>query len=208
MTSRIPERRRITELPKGFGVVDDAAAPLSNRPKFLIVIAIAALLTGYFFVFGDSDHPVNVAIAPHIPPINFLPLQEAEVPPAKADITVESGVEPEGQTASLQPTARSGIEPPESEIETRPPLRVPDKGRRLFVAKQGASTCFPSASAVRENHPGAWPSWTFRAHGHESTRCWYAATRMTAHRHRTEMRRKETVPATEKFEVPPLLGVQ
>jgi hypothetical protein len=44
-----------------------------------------------------------------------------------------------------------------------------------------ASTCYPSAPAVRQDHPDAWPAWTLRAPGHEGTRCWYAKTRAAAH---------------------------
>jgi hypothetical protein len=44
-----------------------------------------------------------------------------------------------------------------------------------------ASTCLPSAAAVRQENPNAWPSWTLRAPGHEGTRCWYASTRAKAH---------------------------
>jgi predicted DNA-binding ribbon-helix-helix protein len=40
-----------------------------------------------------------------------------------------------------------------------------------------AVTCYPSAPAVRQDHPDAWPSWTLRAPGHEGTRCWYPTTR-------------------------------
>jgi hypothetical protein len=50
-------------------------------------------------------------------------------------------------------------------------------------SKVHASTCLPSASAVRQDHPGAWPSWTLRALGHEGAKCWYAGTRATAHNH-------------------------
>jgi hypothetical protein len=45
------------------------------------------------------------------------------------------------------------------------------------------STCFASASAVRQDHPEAWPSWTLRALGHEGTKCWYPTTRTLAHDH-------------------------
>jgi hypothetical protein len=84
--------------------------------------------------------------------------------------------------------------PTESAIAAKPPQTAPLatkptppptlSERGSFVADQDASTCFPSASAVRETHPGAWPSWTLRAPGHEGTRCWYAATRGSAHEHR------------------------
>jgi hypothetical protein len=43
-----------------------------------------------------------------------------------------------------------------------------------------AVTCYPSAFAVRQDHPAAWPSWTLRAPGHEGTRCWYAKRRAVA----------------------------
>ena len=56
---------------------------------------------------------------------------------------------------------------------------APDRERH-FAAGVDVSTCFPSASAVRQEHPEAWPSWTLRTPGHEGTRCWYAAPRATA----------------------------
>ena len=45
------------------------------------------------------------------------------------------------------------------------------------------STCFASASEVRQEHPESWPSWTLRALGHEGTKCWYPTTRTLAHDH-------------------------
>src|SRR5229473_3148249 len=188
--------------------------PRSNGIKFLSAGAIAGLLVGYF-VFGSSDRPVDVALAPQpttdVPSVAFLPSQEVAARPAEArDISVESKAEPEVQTTSSPPAVRLDIKPTESEIEARPPQTLPERGtqseiearppqtlpergRQSFAASRDDSTCLPSASAVRENHPGAWPSWTLRATGHEGTRCWYPAARMTSH-HRTEMQRKETVP--------------
>jgi len=180
---------------------------LSNRMKFLSAGAIAGLLAGYF-VFGSSDRPVDVAVAPQptidIPPVAFLPLRKVEAPSAEArDTTVESRAEPEVQTASLQPAVRSDIKPTESEIEARPQQTSPERGRQFFAASGHDPSCFPSASAVRQNHPGGWPSWTLRAPGHEGTRCWYAATRTTGHDHRSEMMpRKETVGVMEKLGSP------
>jgi hypothetical protein len=49
-----------------------------------------------------------------------------------------------------------------------------------------AFDCLPSAAAVRQQHPRAWPSWTLRAPGHEGGRCWYDATPSTAHGHQNE----------------------
>jgi hypothetical protein len=47
----------------------------------------------------------------------------------------------------------------------------------LFSSPAGASPCLSSASAVRQEHPGSWPSWTLRAQGHEGVKCWFPTTR-------------------------------
>jgi hypothetical protein len=44
-----------------------------------------------------------------------------------------------------------------------------------------AAACFSSASAVRQEDPEAWPSWTLRAPG--GTKCWYPTTRGAARNH-------------------------
>jgi hypothetical protein len=213
-----PDRRRSTQM------LRRRRDPVSIRTKFLIAIVVAALPVGYF-MFESSDRPLDVAVAVRstadIPPVEFLPLREAQAPAAIPSVEflplqaptvaavgtyTESRIEPEVQTAPLQATAPLDIKPVDSGIEPRPTPPLPEKGS--FAASRDDSTCSPSASAVRQNHPGAWPSWTLRAPGHENTRCWYAATRTTAQRNRSEMRRKETVPTMEKLEPPPLLGVQ
>jgi hypothetical protein len=184
--------------------------PRSNRKKFLtaVAIAVAALPAGYFVV-RNSDGPVDVTAVPRattdIPPVESLPLREAQAPAAT---NVESRVEPEVQAPSLQQTAPLDTKPTESGIEAKPPPMLQEKKpppvlqekkpppvlserkpppmspeKRATAAGRDASTCLPSASAVRESSPGAWPSWTFRAPGHEGTQCWYATTRGTAHDH-------------------------
>jgi hypothetical protein len=204
----------------------------------LIAIAVAALPAGYF-IFRNSDRPVDVAVAPQastdVPSVEFLPLRKADAPSANAtdvtvesraepevqkesllqkadapsanatDVTIESRAEPEVQKKSLQSARLSDIKPTESGIEAKPPETFTERGMWPFTASRDASTCFHSASDVRQNSPGAWPSWTLRALGHEGTRCWYAATRFTARHHRSEMGRKETVQTTEKLEFPGLL---
>jgi hypothetical protein len=75
--------------------------------------------------------------------------------------------------------------------ETNPLI---ERERQSVAAGVQVSTCFPSASAVRQDHPEAWPSWTLRAPGHEGTRCWHATTRAAVDGHRSEMMpKKETV---------------
>jgi hypothetical protein len=72
----------------------------------------------------------------------------------------------------------------------------------ILVSSQGyAFPCFSSADEVRQENPGAWPSWTLRAPGHEGTKCWYATTRAAAHDHQTPvMAKTDHAGAKENFE--------
>jgi hypothetical protein len=168
--------------------------PLSNGTKFLIAIAVTALPAGYF-IFRNFDRPADVAAVPQaatdIPRVEFSPTREAEAPSTKGTgIAVEGAAEPEVQTKGKGIAAEGPVEP---EVQTAPPpvdsksaerdiqARPPRTPEKTVAASRDDSTCLPSASAVRQNHPGAWPSWTLRAPGHENTICWYASTRTTAH---------------------------
>src|SRR5580704_14891502 len=57
--------------------------------------------------------------------------------------------------------------------------------RQSLARSVQASTCLPSASAVRQDHPGAWPSWTLRALGHEGSKCWHPANRVATRNNRS-----------------------
>jgi hypothetical protein len=116
-----------------------------------------------------------------------------QAPPARASgITVESRAD----GASPQPTARLDIKP----AEARPPQSLSETGKQLSVPNGYDASCFPSASAVAQNHPGGWPIWTFRAPGHEGTICWYAAARPRGsdHRPRVGDHRSEMAPRKER----------
>ena len=166
--------------------------PRSIRTIFLIGIAIAALPAGYF-VFGDSDPavpprtpagirsaqflPLRETQAPApIPHVEFLPLPEPQAPVAEAAGTDPvRRIDPEVRTSPSQPTVPLDTKPTENGI-----ARPPQEGRSV---SEDASTCLPSASAVRQTYPGEWPSWTLRAPGHEGRRCWYPAKRTTTRDH-------------------------
>jgi hypothetical protein len=184
--------------------------PLSNRMKLLIAVGIAALPACYF-MFENSDGSIELAVAPqatvNIPPVESLPSREAQGP-AAIDTNVESRIEPDVQTTLLQPTAPLDVKSTESGIEARPSHTLPGRGSRSFATSGHGSTCFPSASAVRLEHPGGWPSWTLKAPGHEGLRCWYVATRTAAHDHSSEIRRRETAQSIEKVEIPVFFGLQ
>jgi hypothetical protein len=185
--------------------------PFSHRTKFLIAIAVAALPAGYF-MSRNFDRPVDVVVVPQaatdMPPAEFSSAREAEAPSTKAPgitgegraepeapgitregrakpeapgTTGEGRAEPEVQTAPL--SVPLDTKPTKGDIRAQPPQMLPERGRQSFAASGDDSTCLPSASAVQQNYPGAWPSWTLRAPGHENTRCWYPATRTTAHHH-------------------------
>jgi hypothetical protein len=99
-----------------------------------------------------------------------------QTPPNPVSTPVESRTE----GASLQPTARLNTKP----TEAKPPQTSSEKGTELSAASRRDAPCFPSASAVVQNHPGGWPTWTLRAPGHEGTMCWYAASRPRGSDHR------------------------
>jgi hypothetical protein len=70
------------------------------------------------------------------------------------------------------------------------PARHSDTGPTRSVAACAGLSGFgtaagglPSAEAVKQQDPAAWPSWTLRAPGSEGKKCWYASTRAAAHDH-------------------------
>jgi hypothetical protein len=109
---------------------------------------------------------------------------DSRIGPEATDSTVESPIESRVQTVPFQRTVPLDIKPAENSIEAGSPLR---KEALSLTPSPDASTCFPSASAVRRDYPEERPSWTLRAPGHEGTRCWYPK-KQTA----PDTRRKET----------------
>jgi hypothetical protein len=112
-----------------------------------------------------------------------------EAPTKKAsNVTVES----QGDAASLKPASRL--------TDARPPQTLAEKGKPLSATSGHDGSCFASASAVIQHHPGAWPTWTLKASGHEGTMCWYAAARprVSDHRARVSHYRSETVRGEEE----------
>jgi hypothetical protein len=112
-------------------------------------------------------------------------------------------VESRGDAAPLQPTVRLNIKP----TGAKPAQTLSEKGKPPSAAGGHDPSCFPSASAVLQNHPGGWPTWTLKAPGHEGTQCWHDAARprtserrSTASDHQMEMMPRDngTVEATEK----------
>jgi hypothetical protein len=97
--------------------------------------------------------------------------------------------------AWLQPTARLNIKP----TEAMPSQTSSEKDKQSSAASRHDASCLPSASAVVQNHPGGWPTWTLRAPGHEGTMCWYAAARPRGsdHRPRVSDPRSEKTPGKE-----------
>ena len=89
-----------------------------------------------------------------------------------------SGVTVEGQADGA--SSRLDIKP----TEAKPPQTLSEKRKLLSAASEQDASCFPSASAVPQNDPGGWPTWTLKAPGHEGTVCWYAAARPRGSDHR------------------------
>ena len=85
-------------------------------------------------------------------------------------------------------TDRQEVQPPQTITDTPQVAFLPSPlegiTRESRAPEITNSTCFASASEVRQEHPNSWPSWTLRALGHEGTKCWYPTTRSLAHHHR------------------------
>jgi hypothetical protein len=112
-----------------------------------------------------------------------------QAPPSKASsITVES----RDGAVSLQPTERFDIKP----TEARTPQTLSERGMQSPSTSGYDASCFPSASAVLQNHPGALPAWTLRAPGHQGTQCWHVATQPSGsdHRSRAAAHQREVMP--------------
>jgi hypothetical protein len=131
------------------------------------------------------------------------------VPPPSANpssITVES----QADGLSVQPKVRSDtnptmVKPPQTPSERGPSQTLSERGKQVPAGGGHDGSCFPSASAVLQLHPGGWPSWTMRAPGHEGTLCWYAAARPRTSNHRRELMpgEKETVGTENAISAPP-----
>jgi hypothetical protein len=75
----------------------------------------------------------------------------------------------------------------------------------MIFGSSGANAfvCLPSAEAVKQGNPTAWPSWTLRAPGFEGKKCWYASTRAAAHDHQKLPAHEPAVVISEPREPEP-----
>jgi hypothetical protein len=118
------------------------------------------------------------------PPENGTEASLPETLPAtEYKATTGEGNATPGSISVQQASPKSGAVAALGGQDTKPQI---ERESLVSPASVQVSTCLPSASAVRQEYPAAWPSWTLRAAGHEGTKCWYAATLATAHDHRGE----------------------
>jgi hypothetical protein len=108
-----------------------------------------------------------------------------------------SATEPSGPVVESRPDA-APLQSAGRLTEERPSQTLAEKGKPRS-ATSSRDGCFASASAVVENEPGAWPTWTLKAPGHAGSMCWYAAARPRGGDHRRERmpKEKETVRTAE-----------
>ena len=177
--------------------------------QFLVASAIFAALVGYLALGRAAQIEAPADLGPRAESTSQT--SEASTTSSPYETTVEAMITPETTTNLLQPVEPADIKPIES---TFPPifkavqsinvsgpkptkrlgplagaLLQPTAPSVLNTASPTRATlsCLPSALAVRQGRPGAWPSWSLRAPGHEGEKCWYAATRSTAHNHRSSL---------------------
>ena len=147
--------------------------------RFTAAFAYAEEISG-------QPHPIPkelLALPPALPAPNYGSGIEARLPQTSSATeyratTGESNATP-GSISVHQASAKSGADAA-LDVQDKKPLI--ERERLVCPARGHASSCVPSASALRLDQPGAWPSWTLRAPGHEGTRCWYAATRANGQR--------------------------
>src|SRR6202521_2026484 len=146
--------------------------PPQFEDRFTAAFAYAEEISGQ----PQSIPKELLALPPALPAPNYGNGIEPRVPRTSSATeywATESNATP-GSSSVHQASPKSGADAT-LDVQDRKPLI--ERERLVYPASVPASTCFPSASAVRQERPGAWPSWTLRAPGHEGTRCWYAATR-------------------------------
>jgi hypothetical protein len=100
----------------------------------------------------------------------------------------DSAQTPAANASGITLESRNGGAPVRLDMrptEVRTPQILSERGKQFSAASGGHdASCFPSASAVLQEHLGGWPTWTLRAPGHEGTMCWYAAARPRGRDHR------------------------
>jgi hypothetical protein len=72
---------------------------------------------------------------------------------------------------------------------------------RAATALLDAGASANKASAVLQSHPGASPTWTLKAPGHEGVTCWFAATRPRGSDHRRESPKEKEIVGTAEHEL-------
>jgi hypothetical protein len=173
------------------------------RARFLIVISTGVAATLLWQSYGDAaremiansyrqvgwfaPRPALTAHNPHhpdaiklaAPPITVAAGRKPTTPSAdqtatsvdQAPAAKASGVIVESR--SDRASSRLDIKP----TEAKPPQTLSEKGKPL-------ASCFASSSAVLQNNPEGWPTWTLRAPGHEGRMCWYVAARPRGNNYR------------------------
>jgi hypothetical protein len=101
---------------------------------------------------------------------------EIDAKSTKPSQPVEHEAVSDEPSAALTSNAVHQISPELNPFDTGTKYEKPQLERRQIIAGNQVSVCHPSASAVKQEHPQARPSWTLHALGHEGTKCWYPAT--------------------------------
>jgi hypothetical protein len=164
--------------------------PLSPSPQAILPSGTEAATEPQSTMLSQ-DKPIKNGIEASLP----------QTLPATERATTGETSAMQGSNSLRQASPKNGADGALDGQDTKPLI---ERERQLVAASVHVSTCFPSASAVRQDHPEAWPSWTLRAPGHEGTKCWYAAaSRPTAGDHRGEtIAKKDAVGTIEKLGSP------
>src|SRR5580700_2845962 len=114
---------------------------------------------------GPNGDIVEGRAQPAAPTGLLQPIAGAEIEPAEADGKLLQPSQTNGTLDKTSATSTPTIVPQASTNSSDALFDTqkinPKVGRRLVTGSQ-VSTCYPSALAVRQEHPQAWPSYTLR----------------------------------------------
>ena len=165
----------------------DLAVPTQGSKTSTRIILVACIFTASVLCIWNtglkpfSDFPNATEMAPPAASVSSKQgLRETPISPAPG--------RPELDRIPQLQTDRQEVQPLQTITDTPQVAFLPSPlegiTRESRAPEITNSTCFASASEVRQEHPNSWPSWTLRALGHEGTKCWYPTTRSLAHHHR------------------------
>jgi hypothetical protein len=174
------------------------AQPRASKAPLVIALCSGVAAALAWWSYGDaarqmiaSSYPQLLWIVPYLNQLHDRVVAGQELTRNTDQITTSVDQAPSAHTNTIPLESRGDAAPPQPTVplnikptEAKALKTLSKKGKQPSAANLRDAPCFPSASAVLQNHPGGQPTLTLRAPGHEGTQCWYAAARPKVSDHR------------------------